>query len=127
MATMVAVSEAEAYGAQFGRLETEKLFDIEEKVLESWNVDPTVQASLESRKRWRTIIERTGSVGEWTRGEEYVRLWKEGIRPDYAPVAITASTENLSAPQRAIPGSMSELTKPQQQREEVPHTQTIPV
>ena len=26
----------------------------------------------------------------WSRGEEYVRLWKEGVRPDYSP-ALTES------------------------------------
>ncbi len=25
----------------------------------------------------------------WSRGEEYVRLWKQGVRPDYSP-ALTA-------------------------------------
>ena len=36
-----------------------------------------------------------GNVGSadrkaWSRGEEYVRLWKEGVRPDYSP-ALTES------------------------------------
>jgi small subunit ribosomal protein S23 len=42
------------------------------------------EKAIASRKRWRAIIDKEG-VREWTRGQEYVRLWKEGIRPAYAP------------------------------------------
>jgi len=58
-----------------------------------------------ARNRWRMVT--LGNRGEesvggvvgnvdsadrkaWSRGEEYVRLWKEGVRPDYSP-ALTES------------------------------------
>jgi len=68
-----------------------------------------------ARKRWRMIAlgsdggggggggdsgSEVGAIGEdanrkaWSRGEEYVRLWKEGVRPDYSP----ALTEPISPP-----------------------------
>jgi len=61
-----------------------------------------------ARNRWRMVTSTPGSRGEeessgvgvgdvdsadrkaWSRGEEYVRLWKEGVRPDYSP-ALTES------------------------------------
>lgn len=60
-----------------------------------------------ARSRWRMVTlgshggeEESGGVGvgnvgsadrkAWSRGEEYVRLWKEGVRPDYSP-ALTES------------------------------------
>ena len=52
---------------------------------------------MEARKRWRAIIERSGNT-EFTRGEEYVRLWKEGIRPDYSP-ALSAPAETVPEPE----------------------------
>jgi small subunit ribosomal protein S23 len=42
------------------------------------------EGALAARKRWRAIVERTTGTGEWSRGEQYVKLWREGVRPDYA-------------------------------------------
>ena len=84
-------------------------FEVESKILaanelKTERLDDTSQLA---RKRWRMIALGSGSsdsdsggagvrVGgtagddaanrnAWTRGEEYVRLWKEGVRPDYSP------------------------------------------
>ncbi|TDL28217.1 hypothetical protein BD410DRAFT_684934, partial [Rickenella mellea] len=85
IATKVAAAEAEAYGAEFGKTETEKSFDREGEFLKTWdNVGDARRSSDAARKRWKAIIDTTGWEGSWTKGEEYVRLWKEGIRPNYA-------------------------------------------
>ena len=44
------------------------------------------EGAMAARKRWKAIVERQDGTKEWTKGEEYVRLWKEGVRPTYAPV-----------------------------------------
>jgi len=38
-----------------------------------------------AKRRWRAIIERDTGEGKWTKGEEYVRLWKANIKPECAP------------------------------------------
>ncbi|KAF8578419.1 hypothetical protein K439DRAFT_1638845 [Ramaria rubella] len=81
-----AVLEAEAHGAEFRSGEIERGFAMEEKALESWEQTGTFDAGvLAARKRWKAIVEKR-DPGEWTRGQRYVRLWKEGIRPDYSPI-----------------------------------------
>ena len=84
-------------------------FEVESKILaanelKTERLDDTSQLA---RKRWRMIAlgsessdSNSGGVGvgvggtpgddtanrnAWSRGEEYVRLWKEGVRPDYSP------------------------------------------
>lgn len=97
IATTVAVAEAEAYGAKFEPTETEKAFAEEEEQLRSWESNAaTVQESLEARKRWKAVIDKSGNEGSWTRGEEYMRLWKEGIRPNYMPF-LTVPTEQIAS------------------------------
>ncbi|EPQ60487.1 hypothetical protein GLOTRDRAFT_102247 [Gloeophyllum trabeum ATCC 11539] len=87
VATLVAAKEAEQHGARFGVTQTDILFQKETKALETWRKKEEQDLSaMASRKRWRAIVERDGPVTEFTKGREYVRLWKEGIRPDYAPV-----------------------------------------
>lgn len=87
IATTTAVMEAEAYGAAFGPTHIEQGFAKEQKELEAWHKKGELDAgAIAARKRWRAIIERHGRVGsEWSKGQEYVRLWKEGVRPTYAP------------------------------------------
>ena len=63
-----------------------------------------------ARRRWRMVPLGSRVVGDdasgpgegdaadrnaWSRGEEYVRLWKEGVRPDYSP-ALTEPIPTLS-------------------------------
>jgi len=90
VATSVAADEAEAYGAQFDLLEIEKQYLQEEENLSSWDSrDLLDENTLRARKRWRSIIEGPRGENDWTRGKEYVRLWKAGIRPSavFGPTA----------------------------------------
>jgi len=83
--TCFAVLEAEAHGAIFRPGEIERGFRMEEKALESWEETGTLDdGALAARKRWKAVVERR-EPGAWTRGQGYVRLWKEGVRPDYSP------------------------------------------
>ncbi|KAH8119945.1 mitochondrial ribosomal protein S25-domain-containing protein [Phellopilus nigrolimitatus] len=92
----VASAEAEHYGTVFKPGAIERGHAREEAHLESWAQKKySDQESLEARKRWRMRVERTGNVGSWTKGEEYVRLWQEGVRPDYSP-ALSAPVEKLT-------------------------------
>ncbi|KAI0314770.1 mitochondrial ribosomal protein S25-domain-containing protein [Amylostereum chailletii] len=95
IANLVAAQEAEAYGAVFGPSAIESGFAMESKVLtenqmKSEQID---QRELVARKRWRLIAQRSGPQGEWSKGQEYVRLWKEGVRPDYTHITQPLSTE----------------------------------
>ncbi|KAI0803309.1 mitochondrial ribosomal protein S25-domain-containing protein [Irpex lacteus] len=106
VASRVALLEADYYGLQFGPSLTQRTFDEEQKVLQSWSKDKQADAMANTaRKRWRMIPERVGEPGSWTRGEEYTRLWQEGVRPSYAPtVASTVITSaGLETTQGAPP------------------------
>ncbi|KAI5124153.1 hypothetical protein M0805_000963 [Coniferiporia weirii] len=95
IASQVAAAEAAHYGTVFKPGPIERGFSQERENLKSWEQKKYTEAeSMEARKRWRMQVERTGHVGTWTKGEEYVRLWKDGIRPDYSP-ALAASIENI--------------------------------
>lgn len=94
IATLAAIAEAEWFGGVFQPSEIDKGFEREEKYLESWETRKrTEQESLEARKRWKSRIEPNGHKYRWTGGEEYVRLWKDGIRPDYSPALSPDSVE----------------------------------
>ncbi|KAG6911585.1 hypothetical protein DXG01_011888 [Tephrocybe rancida] len=85
-ATRFAVMEAEALGAIFSKTEIEHAFDKEKRGLVTFErLEEFDEGAIAARKRWKAIIERTEGVTEWTKGLEYIRLWKEGVRPTYAP------------------------------------------
>ncbi|KAI0275160.1 mitochondrial ribosomal protein S25-domain-containing protein [Gloeopeniophorella convolvens] len=100
IATRFAAQEATAYGARFGPSETEQGFAAEKRVLEanelkSERMDDSANLA---RRRWRMVALGSQSAdakgSEWSRGEEYVRLWQEGVRPDYSP-ALTEPVSKL--------------------------------
>lgn len=103
VATVTAVMEAEAYGAKFPPTEIEQNFMREQKELEGWERKEELDAgAIAARKRWKAIVERHGTVGsEWSKGEQYVRLWKEGVRPTYAPSLTEPTGTKPSAEQIA--------------------------
>jgi len=72
----------------------------EQKQIEAWKSKDELDAgAIVARKRWRAIIERQGRVGsEWSKGQDYVRLWKDGVRPTYAP-SLTEPTVEEPTPQ----------------------------
>ncbi|KAJ8488319.1 hypothetical protein ONZ45_g1399 [Pleurotus djamor] len=85
VAANFAALEAEQLGAVFGPSETELGFVKEKRSLSSWERREELdEGAMAARKKWKSIFERQ-STGTWSRGEEYVRLWKEGVRPTYAP------------------------------------------
>ncbi|KAK2461607.1 hypothetical protein APHAL10511_006070 [Amanita phalloides] len=93
IATKYAVMEARYLGATFVATEIEHGFNKEVRNLDTWERREELdEGVLAARKRWRSTVERLEGVNQWTKGEEYVRLWKEGIRPTYAP----ALTEPIS-------------------------------
>ncbi|PFH54841.1 hypothetical protein AMATHDRAFT_135239 [Amanita thiersii Skay4041] len=93
IATRYAVLEAKHLGAIFGPTEIEHGFDKEIRSLETWEKkEEQDEGTLAARKRWKAVVQRQNGVNQWTKGEQYVRLWKEGIRPNYAP----ALTEPIS-------------------------------
>ncbi|EAU92728.1 hypothetical protein CC1G_01773 [Coprinopsis cinerea okayama7 len=87
VATVFAVMEAEALGGTFAPDEVDRTFQKEAEALETWQLkEKKDEGALAARKRWKAIVEKRDGVDQWTKGEEYVRLWKEGVRPDYSPI-----------------------------------------
>lgn len=77
-ATTVAAEEAEAYGAEFGPSSIEVGFAREFEAMQSWKKDSDIdEGAIAARKRWKVITERYDDQSAWTKGEEYVKLWKE--------------------------------------------------
>jgi hypothetical protein len=91
-----------AHGARFGPSETTRGFEVEERVLEASELrrERLDDSARLARSRWRMIALGSSSGGgdpssglraadadngedahrnPWTRGEEYVRLLKEGV------------------------------------------------
>ena len=102
VATRFAAQAASAYGARFGPSATARGFEAENRVLDAneLRTERLDDSARLARSRWRMIAlgshgEESSGVGvgaidstnrkAWSRGEEYVRLWKEGVRPDYSP------------------------------------------
>jgi small subunit ribosomal protein S23 len=86
IATTFATREAEIFGAVFDSTEIENAFEKEKKALQAWKQKEELdEGAIAAKKRWKAIIERNNGESEWTKGEEYVRLWKENIKPEYAP------------------------------------------
>ncbi|KAI0294950.1 mitochondrial ribosomal protein S25-domain-containing protein [Russula brevipes] len=97
VATRFAAQAAATHGARFGPSQTTQGFAAESRVLEESErrMERLDDSARLARSRWRMIaLGSSGGGGgddfgheddAWTRGEEYVRLWKEGVRPDYSP------------------------------------------
>ncbi|KAL9716548.1 mitochondrial ribosomal small subunit component [Leucoagaricus gongylophorus] len=86
IATTYAAFEAETFGSIFASSEIQKTFEKEKEVLETWKQEEQLdESALMAKRRWRAIIERDTGEGKWTKGEEYVRLWKANIKPECAP------------------------------------------
>jgi small subunit ribosomal protein S23 len=97
-----AALEAEHHGATFGPTQIEHGFEHEIDSLKSWERREELdQGAMAARKRWKAIVEKKYGVGdEWSKGQEYVRLWKDGVRPNYAPSLTERATS--SALQEAV-------------------------
>ncbi|KAG6854215.1 hypothetical protein C0991_009233 [Blastosporella zonata] len=86
IATTFAAMEADYLGAIFSKGEIEHAFDKEKRGLATFErLEEFDEGAIAARKRWKAIVDRTEGVTEWTKGKEYAKLWKEGVRPTYAP------------------------------------------
>lgn len=96
ISSSIALLEAETYGISFGPSQVEIAFDKEEKALKTWLGQHNLDAqALAARKRWKAIVEKTAAESTWSRGQEYTRLWKAGVRPDYSPVLTSPDTSEF--------------------------------
>jgi small subunit ribosomal protein S23 len=90
IATTVAVKEAETLGSEFGPSEIEQTHEMEKRSLATWERQAELdEGAIAARKRWKAIVDKQPGANQWTKGVEYVRLWNEGIRPNYMPPSLT--------------------------------------
>lgn len=104
VARQVALAEAEHFGIEFGPSQIDITFRKESKAFETFQDKTEHIHSVETeRKRWKAVVERPGKQDQWTKGQEYTRLWKEGVRPVYAPVLNepAIAPEGLPTPEQA--------------------------
>ncbi|KAK7463867.1 mitochondrial ribosomal small subunit component [Stygiomarasmius scandens] len=95
IATTMAATEADCLGGIFQNSEVAHAFEKEIKSLATWERQAELdEGAMAARKRWRSIVQGNQEPREWSKGQEYVRLWKEGIKPQYLP----ALTEPVNAP-----------------------------
>ncbi|KAI8980769.1 mitochondrial ribosomal protein S25-domain-containing protein [Trametes punicea] len=87
IARQIALAEAEHLGLEFGPSQIEITFAKENKAFDTFREAAAQSHSAETeRKRWKAVVERDSRPDHWTKGQEYARLWKEGVRPVYAPI-----------------------------------------
>lgn len=87
VSTKFAAMEAEHLGAVFGHGEIGHSFEKEKKGLASFERREELdEGAMTARKRWKAVVKKHHGSKQWTEGQEYVRLWKEGVRPNYAPM-----------------------------------------
>lgn len=98
ISTTIAALEAEQLGGTFSKSQIAQGFDKEIRNLVTWERDAELdEGVLAARKRWRAIPQDHNEPREWSKGEHYVRLWREGNRPSYAP-ALTDTIIPLNDP-----------------------------
>jgi len=96
IATNVAAMEAEDLGSTFGPSEIEANYAAETSNLSSWERKKELdEGAIAARKRWRAVVDKVHGVNQWTKGEEYTRLWRESIRPNYMP-SLTTPVQSVS-------------------------------
>jgi len=96
--------EAEAYGTVFPS-EIDRTFEKEDAVYRS--ADRKVEldrGALLARKRWKAILDVDSGMGEFDRGQQYSRLWKQGVRPTYIPAdePVSALEAGISVEQEHV-------------------------
>ncbi len=104
VARSIALAEAEHLGMEFGPSQVDITFAKEQKALRTFQDSAAQDRTAETeRKRWKAVVEREGRPDQWTKGQQYTRLWKEGVRPVYAPVLSEPEIkpEGLFTPERA--------------------------
>ncbi|PPQ74383.1 hypothetical protein CVT24_000837 [Panaeolus cyanescens] len=97
IASTFAAMEAQELGSKFGPSEIERSYLLNKKNIETWERQEELdEGAMAARKRWKAIVENRHGANQWTKGQEYVRLWQEGIRPNYMP-ALTEPVEAVAA------------------------------
>ncbi|KAG2350143.1 hypothetical protein BDR05DRAFT_954237 [Suillus weaverae] len=94
--------EAEAYGVVFPS-EIDRTFEKEDAVYQS--ADRKVEldrGALLARKRWKAILDVDSGMGDFDRGQQYTRNWKQGIRPTYLPVDELAAASEAGKPVQSM-------------------------
>ncbi len=103
VATTFAVMEAEALGSTFGPTEAQNAHEYFKKSISTWERQAELdEGAIAARKRWKAIIDKNHGQNQWSKGEEYVRLWQEGTRPNYMP-ALTEPTMEVAKPSAPPP------------------------
>lgn len=101
IATTFATIEAEQLGAIFSKGEIAHAFEKEKKNLATFERREELdEGAIAARKRWKAIVERQDGGQAWTKGAEYVRLWKEGVRPTYAPMLTQPVADATPSPEK---------------------------
>ncbi|KIM47819.1 hypothetical protein M413DRAFT_439499 [Hebeloma cylindrosporum] len=86
ISTTFAAMEAQELGSTFGISEIEHSFELQKKGLSTWEKkEEQDEGAIAARKRWKAIVERQHGADQWSKGEEYVRLWQQGVKPNYMP------------------------------------------
>jgi small subunit ribosomal protein S23 len=94
IATTFAAMEAQELGSTFGTSEIEHSFELQKKGLSTWEKkEEQDEGALAAQKRWKAIVERRHGADQWSKGEEYVRLWQQGVKPNYMPVLVPSRQE----------------------------------
>lgn len=94
--------EAEALGAVFSHGEIAHAFEKEKKGLATWaRREELDEGAMAARKRWKAVVEKREGADQWTKGQEYVRLWKAGVRPTYSaamtePIVPVVTAEQIA-------------------------------
>lgn len=100
IATTFAVMEAKALGSTFGLSHIEQSHEVFKKSVSTWERQAELdEGALAARKRWKAIVDKNHGANQWTKGEEYVRLWHENVRPNFMP-ALTEAIEPLAVTPR---------------------------
>lgn len=99
IASTFAAIEAEAFGFNFEETEVERLFSKHLKKLEKWGEEEQLddESANAAKKRWRGIVERNVEQGEWTKGERYVKIWKDSAKAEYASTLTQPIPQHLAA------------------------------
>lgn len=116
ISTTFAVMEAEALGSTFGPGEVESAHEMYKKSISTWEKQAELdEGALAARKRWKAIIDKNHGANQWSKGEEYVRLWQEGVRPNYMPALTEPTLEVIpAAPEPAPKPAMPDASKRKQ-------------
>ena len=64
--------------------ETERGLNKELEAIKTWH-ERHDQIAIAAEKRWKAVVESDQPPVPWTAGQEYVRLWKERVRPNCSP------------------------------------------